>query len=87
MNVVKRNHGRLTSRPRCSEDCNGFHVNADAERIERCDACAALMSTRLTDRDAASFVLTIADRFVCESEDGEPITLHSCARRTLARRA
>lgn len=62
-------------------------MNADEERIERCDACAALACASFTDLDAAKFVLSIADERVCESEHGEVITLHSCARRTLAQHA
>lgn len=81
---MNQNHRRFFA-SRCCEACNGYHVNTDEERIERCDACAALGPHRQTDADAAKFVLSLTDKLVCDTEDGAPITLHSCARRTLGR--
>ena len=82
---MRSSHGRLVAQPpRCSSRCRGFHINLDAERIERCDDCAALTKIRFDDLDAARLVLSLDDQFVCDvDDDGPPITLHSLARNTL----
>jgi len=63
---MRSSHGRLGSQqPRCSKRCRGFHLNFDAERIERCDDCAALMTKAFDDLDAATLLLSLDDQFVC----------------------
>ena len=81
-------HGRLaTHLRRCVARCRGYHLNLDAERIERCDDCAVLTKDRFDDLDAARLVLALDDQFVCDvDDDGSPITLHSLARNTLDQR-